>query len=98
MPEPNYRDLGLGLTIGGTAAIAVGAWMFMDDVQDFPEVISSTEGITSPGRHGMFRGMQFSWLPPHVHHWLWGFIALLVGCILLLLGLLLLVKAFISKT
>jgi len=96
MQAPSFKDLGFGLALGGATAVAVGSFMFMDDVPDFPEVIS-TWG-EKPGRHGVLEGMTMPWLPPHIHHWLLGFILLLIGAVLLLLGLIFLVKAFILKT
>jgi len=86
---PSFKDLGLGLTIGGSVAVAVGSFLVMDDVHDFGEIISygkllpwepSTEGI------------------PHFHHGLLGLVLLVLGAFLMLLGLVFLVKAFILKT
>lgn len=89
MQTLSFRDLGLGLTFGGTVAVAVGSWLVMDDSGDFGEIISlgrllpwepSTEGI------------------PHLHHGLLGLILLVLGAFLMLLGLVFLLKTFILKT
>jgi hypothetical protein len=95
MPELSFNELAIGLAFGGAAAIAVGSFLVMDDVSDFGEIIS-TWG-KEPGRHGVLRGMTMPDLPPHMHHWLFGVILLILGAFLLALGLALLIKTFISS-
>jgi hypothetical protein len=89
MPQPNSNDVAVGLAFGGAVVMAVGAFLVMDDVHDFGEIVSygrllpwepSTEGI------------------PHLHHGLLGLILLVLGAFLMALGLALMVKAFISST
>lgn len=96
MQAPNFKDLGLGLAVGGSVAVAVGSFLVMDDVSDFGEIIS-TWG-KEPGRHGILKGETMPWLPTHIHHWLLGIIIMIIGAFLMLLGLCFLVKAFILKT
>jgi len=54
------------------ALYELGLAIFADDAQDFPEIIQAKEGITEPGRFGILKGMQFSGMPPHPHHWIFG--------------------------
>jgi len=96
MQAPSFKDLGLGLTIGGGAAVTIGSFLMMDDVHDFPEVVAMP--VKGVGKRGFLKGVDLSWLPPHIHHWLLGLILLLIGAILLLFGLVFLVKVFILKT
>ncbi len=87
MQAPSFKDLGLGLAIGGSVAVAVGSFLVMDDVSDFGEIISygkllpwepSTEGI------------------PHLHHGLLGLILLICGCFIFALGMVLLLRSLVT--
>lgn len=55
----------------------LGLLIFADDSPDFPELIQTKRGITEPGTHGIFKGMQFPYLPPHPHHWIYGALIML---------------------
>lgn len=88
MPEPQYRDLALGLCVAGAATVGVGAWAVMDDISDFGEIISYGRLLPwEPGTEGI----------PHLHHGLLGLALLVLGAVLMLIGLVFFIKAFIPK-
>jgi hypothetical protein len=88
-PQDPTMDLVIHIA-PGLILFGVGAFLMLDDAPDaFKLELSKTRGVTEPGTHGILRGMQFPWMPPHPHHWLIGILVVILGIILLAVGVIL---------
>ena len=71
----------------GLICFGLGAFLMLDDAQDAMKIISDKEGVTEPGKHGIFAGLMFPELGAHIHHWIIGLFLVIIGIILLAIGL-----------
>lgn len=81
----------------GFILFGVGAFLMIDDAPDAFKLELSEYGQDSygPGRHGILKGVSMPGLPPHPHHWLIGFILVVISIIVLGLGILLWMLKFL---
>jgi hypothetical protein len=74
----------------GLILFGVGAFLMIDDAHDaFKFELSESTCEGQPGKHGVLIGMTIPGLGPHPHHWLIGFLLVILSIIILAVGVVL---------